>query len=782
VEWLMYCLWDLRLTIGQAIRTPSETLTAAKHDLTIRTSLLDARFVCGNAALFKKFQSEFNKYVESSNVADFVEAKLEEHDARHMRMGDSRYVLEPNLKEGKGGLRDLHTIYWLAKYACQIQSYSDLEAQHLLNAEEQKSFLMARDFLWRVRIHLHLISTRAEERLTFDMQRQVAEIMGYNDDGNSRSVEHFMKEYFLAARTVGNLTRSICAALEDKGKRKPRLGFGSRAKRQEDLGDFQLDGDRIAVNSPDAFREKPLLLITLFKTAHELGLDIHPGTLKLVTRSLWLIDARLRRDDDANDAFMCIMLSKTNPEPILRRMSETGVMGRFIPDFGRVTSQMQFDMYHVFTVDEHTIFALGILHGIGAGKYQDEIPGAHEVFLSVKSLRVLFLALLTHDIAKGRGGDHSVLGEVIARKLSRRFRFDEYEIETCAWLVRHHLLMSRTAFKRDLTDSKTIEDFVAAVQSPERLRLLYLLTIADIRAVGPNVWNNWKGSLLRELYYAAEDKMGASDRKDRVSELALLREELTKLLPKWPTKSIDHYFEQIGKSFGAGFDAATHARIAKILKEAEKSTLPIHMYTHSDPQRAITDIIICTADIPDLFSKTSGAIALAGGNIVSAKTFGLKNGNAIQVFNIQDLEHKAFDKPEKINLLSSLMHQAVTGKLDLSREIAKTRLPYPSRLEVFKVPPRVYVDNKASTNHTVIEVSGRDYIGFLHKVTSILAELQMRISTAHITTYGERAVDVFYVKDIFGMKILHDSKIRQIQETLVSALLAASSEKNRKAG
>ena len=478
---------------------------------------------------------------------------------------------------------------------------------------------------------------------------------------------------------------------------------------------------------------------------------------------------------------MDILLSKRNPEPTLRRMSESGVLGKFIPDFGRVTGQMQFDMYHVYTVDEHTIFALGILHGIGTGKYKQDMPITTEIYPLIKSPRVLALSVLCHDIAKGRGGDHSVLGEVVVRKLARRFKFDEYEIETCAWLVRNHLLMSRTAFKRDLSDSKTIDDFVAEVQSPERLRLLLLLTTVDIRAVGPNVWNGWKGALLRELYSAAESRMGASDRQDYALELTRMRTELAELLPNWSPQDIDAYLEQAGKSLRSSFDAVIHSRIARVLREDERSGQPLTLDTRSDTFRAATDIILCMRDSAGLFSQTSGAIALAGANILSAKIFTLKTGMAIQIFNIQDADGTAFDKPDKLARLAVFLNQVAEEKIDLSKEIAKNRLPYPSRMEVFRVPAKVYVENKVSANHTVIEVSGRDRIGFLYRVTKTLYDLGLSISTAHITTYGERAVDVFYVKDQFGMKVFHESKIRQIQDRMIETLSSSAADKAKRA-
>lgn len=769
-EWVLYGLWDLGLSVGQSVRTLEETLGAAASDITIRTTLLDARLVCGDEKLYGGFEKYFAETLKKDSAIEFVEAKLNERDVRHMKLGDSRYVLEPNLKEGKGGLRDLQTLWWLARYIYSIHSLEELIGLKVLTEEEYKSFFTSREFLWEVRLHLHFLAGRAEERLTFDMQLPVAEAMGYHDDGNARAVERFMKEYFLVVRTVGNLTRSVCAVLEDSKKRKPRVALQTRMQEEEKSGEFYLEGSRIAVASDDAFEKHPALLITLFETAHARTLDIHPKTLQLITRSLWLINASLRRNAEANAAFMAILLSPRNPEPTLRKMSEAGVMGRFIPDFGRVIGQMQFDMYHVYTVDEHTIHAIGILHDIGEGKYRKEMPITSEIINLVKSRRVLYLALFAHDIAKGRGGDHSLLGEMVVRKLARRFGFDAPETENCAWLVRYHLLMSRTAFKRDLADPKTIEDFVASVQSPERLRLLLLLTVSDIRAVGPAVWNGWKGALLRDLYARAQEKMGASDAGTRIHDPAHLRAELKALLPDFSAAAIEHYIAQAGSSLSPGCEAATHARIARVLKEASMSGQKLVMDTKSDAFRAMTDILICAPDAQGLFSRISGAIALAGANILSAQIFTLKDGMAVELFQIQDMDGHAFDKPDKLARLSVFIHKAVMGELDFAKEIARTHLPYPSRLDVFKVPPRVFIENKASAHHTVIEVGGRDRVGFLYTITRALSELGLTIATAHITTYGERAVDVFYVKDMFGIKIHHETKLRQIHETLMATL------------
>src|SRR5712692_9529748 len=507
IEFLLYLFWDLGLKVGQATRSVAECLRYAKADLTIRTALLEARYVWGEQVLYEELKTRFEAEIVRGTAAQFVEAKLAERDARHQRVGDSRYQLEHNIKEGKGGLRDLHTLFWIAKYIYRVDDVAKLVELGVLSAEESARFQRAENFLWTVRCHLHYLAGRAEERLTFNMQTEIGAGMGYAARPGARGVERFMKHYFLVAKDVGDLTRIFCAILEADQQRKRRLpwlrwGAGRRA-----LGGFGLDGDRLTIPSDDFFRNERVALIRLFHVAQEHDLDIHPHALRLITQSLKLIDAKLRANAEANRLFMEMLTSTKAPEITLRRMNEAGVFGRFVPDFGRVVAQMQYDMYHVYKVEEHTLFAIGILHQIERGELKDELPLASEIVHTIDSRRALYLAVLLHDIAKGRGGDHSELGAQVAERLGPRVGLTAEETETVAWLVRFHLLMSNTAFKRDIDDPQTIRDFIERVQSPERLKLLLILTAADIRAVGPRVWNGWKATLLRELYHRAVEEM-----------------------------------------------------------------------------------------------------------------------------------------------------------------------------------------------------------------------------------------------------------------------------------
>ncbi len=513
-----------------------------------------------------------------------------------------------------------------------------------------------------------------------------------------------------------------------------------------------------------------MALLRLFHVAQEHDLDIHPRALRAASQSLRLIEERLREEPEANRLFLEILTSRKDPETALRRMNEAGVFGRFIPDFGRVVAQMQYDMYHHYPVDEHTLFAIGILHKIESGLLREEHPLATELAATIASRRALYLAVLLHDIAKGRGGDHSELGERIALKLGPRLGLSAEETETVAWLVRWHLLMSSTAFKRDIGDIKTIGDFVERVQSPERLKLLLVLTVADIRAVGPNVWNGWKAALLRELYQRAIEVMsGGLAVEGRDSRVAAAQTAARQLLPDFDEEEFTTFASRGYPFYWLSFDPATHARHARLMREAEASGAPLAVEKRVDRQRAVTEIALYTADHPGLFSRIAGALAVSGANIVDARIMTMSNGMALDTFWVQDLTGQPFDRPDKLAKLAVIFENVLTGDLKPHREFARPPA-IPSRTRVFTVVPRALVDNKASVSHTVIEVDGRDRPGLLYELTRELTRLNLQISSAKISTYGEKVVDVFYVKNLFGHKVEQPQKLAEIRKALEAVL------------
>lgn len=788
VEYMLYLLWDLGLKVGHATRSVDECIRLSSSDITIRTAILEQRWIWGDQDLAAQLKSRFQGEVVVKTGPDFIEKKLAERDDRHRRMGDSRYVVEPNVKEGKGGLRDLHTLVWITKYIYGIEDTAELIARGLLHAEEHRRFVQAMEFLWTVRIHLHYLANRPEERLTFDMQTEIAKAMGYADRPGRRDVERFMKKYYLVAKEVGDLTRIFAAALEERHKKKkPLAAIRAKIKRPKQLDGFEVEGGRLNVGSETLFEKQPVKMLRLFHLAQEQGLDIHPEALRLVRRSLKLIDGKLRNDEEANRLFMDMLCSVNDPETTLRRLNEADVLGRFVPDFGRVVAQTQHDMYHTYTVDEHTIRAIGILSRIENGALKEDHPLSVHVIKEVLSRRVLYVAVLLHDIAKGRGGDHSVLGEKVAEKLGPRFGLTAAEIETVAWLVRWHLLMSATAFKRDIADPKTVVDFAQAVQSPERLRLLLCLTVADIRAVGPTIWNGWKGQLLRDLYYRAEEYLsGGFTGRRREERIAETKEKVRGLLSGWSKVEADRLLKRHYENYWYSNDAETIARHATLMREADARGSDAEgrsLTTASRPDRfrAVTEFTLYAPDHPGLFARAAGAMAAAGANIVDAKIFTTNDGMALDSFYIQDMDGKAFDRPEQLKKLNSALERALSGDLKLRSAIAPERPGQTSRTRVFKVEPRVLVDNAASNRYTVIEVNGRDRPGFLYDVTRGLYDLNLSIGSAHIATYGERAVDVFYVQDLTGMKLTDKRRLQQIEKYLLKKIAPADDKPSGKA-
>lgn len=770
-EAILYSLWDMGFKVGHAQRTIDEALHYAHEDTHVCTSMLDARLVCGSKELYQQVMERFWTETVQDSTLSFVEAKLQERDRRHMRFGDSRYRLEPNVKEGKGGLRDLHTLWWLARYVYRVTTLEDMTTRGYLTQQELDDFRKAAHFLQCVRILLHYHSGFADDRLTFDKQHAIAKDMGFDHTSPNLSITRFMRRYFMAAVMVGSLTRIICALLEDEKKRKPQRPLGWASVNALDAAIFKLEGERLNISSDDVFTQHPVAIISLFHIAQEQSLDIHPHALRALNRCLHLIDGNFRENPEANQLFLRILSSDKNPEPYLRRMSEAGVLGRFVPEFGRIIGQTQFNMYHVYTVDEHTLVALGILHSIGKGKLAEEAPLASEIMPRISQTHVLYLALFCHDIAKGRGGDHSELGEKIALKLAARFGFSPQECETTAWLVRNHLYLSNTAFKRDLNDPKTIADFVAFVQTPERLKLLLVMTVADIRAVGAGVWNEWKGQLMRNVYTHAMQAMGATETGPKINPRFAIRQALQERFPTLSEAQIEGYLDMGLDEFWSGCTISQHQHIAKMLLIDQAPDYDIAIHVSHDEKHSVTEIIIATEDRPHIFAHQAGAITLAGATITSAKIFTLNNGRAINIFHIQDMSGVAFDRPSKLAKIAVYVEQAISGVLDLKSALRLRASSYENPLEsLSSTSCNVFFENNISSVCSVIEISCRDRVGLLYDIAATLSMLNLSISAAHISTYGTQAADVFYVKDMFGFKIIHPARIKSIRETILSTL------------
>jgi [protein-PII] uridylyltransferase len=781
VEYMLYFLWDLGLKVGHATRSIEDCLVEGAKDTTIRTALLDARLVTGDSELFGDFHRRFRAACKEAGAAEYIAAKQQERSARHKRYGESPFLVEPNVKEGRGGLRDLQTLYWIARYVFDTQTMGELaDLGGILTQQEARHGRRAWEFLWTVRFHLHYVAGRAEERLTFDLQPVVGARMGYTRHGKQDGVERFMRHYFLTAREIARLTRILEPAILRTALGPPAI----EAETDKALlsGGFVLAEGKLLPISGRDFDVEPIQMLRILQVARDRNLELHP----LALRSFIQNERRaisLRGDPKAAAIFMDLLCGKEpehhrpgghHPDGAkwLSVLNETGFLGRYMPDWARIVGQMQFDTYHVFTVDEHTIEAVKVLNSMERGELAEIAPVASELVDQIQSRRALYLAMILHDICKGRGGDHSVLGAEVALEVGPALGLTAEETETVSWLVLHHLLLSATAFKRDIDDPKTILDLADTIQSPERLRLLLILTVADMRAVSAKVWNGWKATLLRELYTRVSEVLaGGLATTERDVRVQRAKQAASILLSEWSEKDITAFTDLGYPSYWLSFDPETHARHARLVRDAEHRQAPLTVDTQPLPARAVTEVTVYTADHPGLFSKISGALAVAGASIVDARIHTMTNGMALDTFWIQDAAGGTFDAPHRLARLAVLIEQTLSGRLRVTSEIRKmSKSLLGRRMRAIHVPPRVVIDNHASNTHTVLEVNGRDRPGLLHDVTAAINEQGVQIASAHVTTYGVRAVDVFYVKDLFGLKLENERRLAKLRDAMLKAL------------
>ncbi|CAN7327554.1 [protein-PII] uridylyltransferase [Brevundimonas sp. LjRoot202] len=732
IEFMLYVLWDLGVKVGQSARSVDECLALAKTDMTVRTALLEARPLVGDERLAEDFIARFRTFVVKADPRPFIAAKLEERDARHQKAGAVRYRVEPNVKDGKGGLRDLNTLFWIARSLAPESPLGARVMDDLLTPRERRTFEEAFDFLWRTRAHLHMVAGRAEEKLTFDLQPEVARRMGWRGRGDEPAVERFMRRYFIVARDVGGLTRALSAKLEAR-QQKPTLSLSRLIPgRRRKLGveGFIEDGGRLSVAGPEVFAAAPEKLLQLFRCADAHDLDLHPDAFSAVSRSLSLVTPSLRRDPEAARAFLDVLAQGQRPYRVLTLMNETGLLGRFLPEWGRIVGQTQFNMYHAYTVDEHTLQAIGIINDIWRGKLKDEHPNASEVVHRIDDFEALMLAMLLHDV--GKGGDRGQLedGAIAARRACDRLGLDPRRIEFVVWLVRNHLALSDYAQKRDVSDPETVRAFTELVGDPERLRTLLILTVADIRAVGPGVWNGWKGQLIRDLYQRTEAVFRGED---------LIRAD-----------PLNDYPALMARARADGV-------AAEVLERP------------SEDEDSATRVAVAATDRPGLFVDLAEALAAAGADVVGARVATAEDGAALDVFELQDGAGAPYGQaePRRIARLLKALEAAARGQPGRARPSAA---PFNSRRAAFDVRPTTVVDLEQSPSAAVVEVSGADRPGLLADLARALADAGLSIRSAHIAGFGERAVDSFYVTDAQGRKPKAGAALERLRSDLEMVL------------
>ncbi|GKY89363.1 [protein-PII] uridylyltransferase [Sinisalibacter aestuarii] len=767
IESMLYMLWDLRLKVGHSARTVKDCLRLGKDDFTIRTALLEHRHICGDSDLSAELGEQLWSGLFKGTEAEFIEAKLEERANRHKKQGGQRYVVEPNVKEGKGGLRDLQTLFWVAKYVHRVSRIAELRQLGMFTEDEYATFQEADNYLWAIRCHLHLITGRAMDQLTFDLQVEVAGRMGYEDKGGRRAVEHFMQDYFRHATAVGELTRIFLTALESSHVKREPLLQGLFKRRRRIRAPFSVNQGRMTIADETAFLSDGLNILRMFEEALRTGLLIHPDAMRLATAHLDLIDDDVRNSKEAGRIFLDLLIKHGNPERALRRMNELGVLGAFIPEFAPIVAMMQFNMYHSYTVDEHTIQVISALAEIERGERVEDLPVSSRIMKAGIDRRVLYTALFCHDLGKGREEDHSILGARIARVVAPRLGLTRAETETVEWLVRYHLLMSDVAQKRDLSDPRTVKGFAKAVGSKARLDLLLVLTVCDIRGVGPHVWNNWKAALLRDLYNqtrrALEDGIEAYSTGARATEA---KKALRDALGSWDKKDLRTETTRHYEPYWQGLSTDEHVVFAKLLRGLDAHEIRIDLT--QDIDRDATRAAFALADHPGIFSRLAGALALVGANVVDARTYTSKDGWATPVFWIQDNEGKPFEQ-SRLKRLEDMIHKTLKGEV-VAREAMRDRDKIKKRERAFRVPTNISFDNEGSEIYSIIEVDTRDRPGLLYDLTRALAANNVYIASAVIATYGEQVVDTFYVKDMFGLKFHSEPKRKALEKKLREAI------------
>ena len=759
IEYILYMLWDLGLKVGHASRTVDQCLSLAKEDQTILTSLLDVRHLAGDEALSEELYRSFRKSISRGKGRAYISHKLDERDERHTREGNSRYVIEPNIKEGKGGLRDLHVLYWITRYLDRRGQISD--PQHVRDYTEQglfderaaKRFRRAADFLWRTRHHLHWAAGRPTEQLSFDMQVRLAPKMGHAVEEVEVAVERFMREYFTNAREVGALTRIACAKLEaENAIRLPKSldKFLPGSRRNLKNTDFFIDHGRLSFANPMTIREKPAQILQLFETAGRRNIDIHPDAFSEIDFRRNLIDRNFRLNPEHSEIFQKTLLDAKAPYATLKTMNEAGVLGRYLSEFGGIVSRTQFNMHHAYTVDEHTLRLVDNYDDLAKGRLEDEIPVATKVARGFgKEQRLtMMLACLLHDTGKGKG-DQCIEGAQLAHKACNRMGIPQDITDDVAWLVRRHLDMSETAQRRDISDPETIANFAKLMGSKRRLDLLLVLTVSDIRSVGPGIWNDWKATLLRSLYLATENYLEGREDLAPAAKAASIKEQLLERLPEGDAAYIAPITDALPDGYWLGFSMAKmimHARFFENLLKANHDPLTdTATKTRVNPRRNVTELWVLSRNRVGLFRDLSLAISSSGASITGARLNTADNGLVMNVFYLLGPDGEAFaaHSQHHLQMLRSTSRKAAQG--DTEGLVVPVRLSS-RRAGAIPVRPRVRFPSTQHDETCIIEVQGRDRPGLLNELATFLTDNGFDISTAHIEVVGAMAVDVFYIQ------------------------------------
>lgn len=729
----LLALWDMGAKIGHAVRSVKECLEHVKEDWNSATAASESRLLTGPGERYEELQRGLDKFFKKKRKA-FVEAKLSEVKARHARTGGTAFWMEPDIKEGKGGLRDVQSVFWMAKVWYGCDNIAELVEKGAISTRERDGLLSAQDFLWRCRTGLHLEMRRPSDRLGFEQQALLAELMGYKPIPPRPAVDAFMKEYF---RHVGRISRvSSLLYMHFREQLNPRL---FAFKKSVNHG-FILEGKRLSIADDRVFKDEPLRLLRIFREAQKGKRRLSSRALRQIRADVLLIDDAMRDDPVAQRIFMKILRSKRNVQWALRQMHDTGVLGRFIPEFREVVGLGQFNQYHAFTVDEHTIRAVGEARNFFHRDRYVRLPLAHEVCHKINRPELLYITILFHDIAKGLPGDHSEVGAVMARRFCERMNLDLDAVELVEWLVREHLLMAVKSQRFDLSDPEVIRAFAERVGNQSRLNYLLLLSIADISAVGPNVWNDWKGSLLAELYRLTESYFLSDETLNETAE-RLYQTRVRSVLDSVKDadeEAIKAALGQMSRQCVMHFPPRQLTDIVPLIADSDGNAVKFWV----DNDRSETLFYIVGHPRPGMFAAFAAALTSGHASILAAQAYMLNDGRVLDVFHLQGRHGAPFNVLSDLERLQERVEKLLDSEVLPQLVINKK---FKVSLLMRNVPVRVRELPQASFRETAIEVSTADQPRLLARLADAIAKQGYSLHGASVSTFGERAVDVFFI-------------------------------------
>ena len=763
---LLYTLWDLGLQVGHSLRSLDDCVAMARTDFSSRTSMQEARFLAGDRRLFARFQRVLRENVYRRDFGKFLETTLTERDQRYRKFGASPYIGEPNVKESAGGLRDMHTAMWLGAAKFGGRAPRGVGGKGVVTPREQAAADAALTFLWRVRNELHFFSGHKNDVLGRDLQPRIAKNLGYENDETSLGVERFMHDYYLHARVIHRVSRRLIARCQETLSRR---GSAERRQRQQALADGLVFFDgalHLADRDPRRLREDATRLMKVFWHLHRLGCELSLDLERAVEDALHLVDDGFRRSPLVRDLFLDVCRNWGRVAQTFSEMHEIGLLGRYLPEFGALTCLVQYDVYHRFSADQHSLFAVEHLEALAPGQ-SAESEGAALVFNEVEKPELLMLGMLLHDIGKAQGHGHVAKGIPLVRALTARMGLDPADAGAVEFLVAHHLTMSHVAQRRDIDDPKTVADFAATAGDPQRLRMLYLLTYADMRAVGPGVLTPWQARILHELYARALARLtgGRVARPNRTQLVGRLHAAVGEDLELQAVKA---HLAMVTDRYLASTSVQRMAEHLRMLRRLAGASVVTELFHH--PDLGSSDLVVVTRDVPGLFALIAGTLAAHGVNIISAQIHTRADGIAIDTFQVNDPLGETLTSKARWTRLLDALRVVLTGEERvetlLERRRAAGRAPASAA-----GPPKITLDNQLSDAATVLEVKCPDRLGLLYLITRTLSALGLDIASARIATEIDQAFDTFYVHDRQGRKLEAPETLARVREALAEALV-----------